>query len=347
MRPSSRAQCSAESGWNQADDLTSNTGGPSDLNVSYAYDGNALLQSATNSGTTTQLTWDTSSGLPLMIVDGSTNIIYGPNNLPLEQIGSNNQPIYYHHDQLGSTRLLTNAAGSPVETINYSPYGTPTISSGTALTNLLFAGQYTDPNNGLIYMRARWYDPGTGQFLSVDPEETQTGAAYYYASDNPTDDVDPSGQFPVGFTGNNSGSLQLIITDDTEPIDVSFRIIGVDLIHYMRTREAEGVLYVSASFPDATDPPIYTHTAVHSDWQRTPILTVPVPPGESNIIDAVLYYGNPGIYSKWVSGGPWTFTRGGGHRLPKSAPEPSPQPSPEPPVIPVPIPIPDFPPLPI
>jgi RHS repeat-associated protein len=51
-----------------------------------------------------------------------------------------------------------------------------------------------DPNNGLIYMRARWYDPGTGQFLSVDPLESQTQQAYAYADDNPVNETDPTGE---------------------------------------------------------------------------------------------------------------------------------------------------------
>jgi RHS repeat-associated protein len=50
-----------------------------------------------------------------------------------------------------------------------------------------------DPNTGLIYMQARWMDPGTGQFLSVDPLVAQTGAAYNYAGDNPTGATDPTG----------------------------------------------------------------------------------------------------------------------------------------------------------
>jgi RHS repeat-associated protein len=183
--------------------LTSNTGGASDLDLSYAYDGNGLLQSSTSSGTTTQLTWDTTASVPLLIVDGSTSIIYGPGNLPLEQIGPGDTAVYYHHDSLGSTRLLTNESGGGLETVNYSPYGTPTIASGTALTNLLFDGQYTDPSDGLIYMRARWYDPVTGQFLSVDPAESQTGAAYYYASDNPVSDDDLTGDASTGATGAN------------------------------------------------------------------------------------------------------------------------------------------------
>jgi RHS repeat-associated protein len=180
-------------GWNQADNLTSVNGGANNLGEGYAYDANGLLQSSTSNGTTTQLTWDTNASIPLLIVDGHTNIIYGPGNLPLEQISSDNQPVYYHHDQLGSTRLLTNTNGDPLETINYSPYGTPTITSGSATTNLLFAGQYTDPNNGMVYLRARWYDPATGQFLSIDPDDSQTDAAYYYAGDNPVTESDPSG----------------------------------------------------------------------------------------------------------------------------------------------------------
>jgi hypothetical protein len=42
-------------------------------------------------------------------------------------------------------------------------------------------------------MRARWYDPTTGEFLSVDPDFNQTLDAYGYADENPLDGTDPSG----------------------------------------------------------------------------------------------------------------------------------------------------------
>jgi RHS repeat-associated protein len=181
-------------GYDQAGNLTSVTGGPDSLALSYGYDGNGLLQNTTNDDTTTQLTWDPNTGsVPNLIVDDTTDIIYGPQGLPVEQIGEDDDPIYYHHDQLGSTRQLTNTAGDSIETIKYTPYGAPTIESGTATTNLLYAGQYTDPNSGMVYLRARWYDPTTGQFLSVDPLAADTGATYNYAGDNPTDETDPTG----------------------------------------------------------------------------------------------------------------------------------------------------------
>ena len=78
-------------------------------------------------------------------------------------------------------------------TFSFDPYGNVTASSGTATTSLLYAGQYLDSTTGLYYMQARWYDPGTGEFLSVDPDSNQTLDAYGYADENPLDATDPSG----------------------------------------------------------------------------------------------------------------------------------------------------------
>jgi RHS repeat-associated protein len=58
---------------------------------------------------------------------------------------------------------------------------------------LQFNGQYTDAESGLIYLRARYYDPATGQFLSVDPLAARTRARYTYAAENPLSNTDPSG----------------------------------------------------------------------------------------------------------------------------------------------------------
>ena len=50
-----------------------------------------------------------------------------------------------------------------------------------------------DPNTGLIYMRARYYDPSTGQFISRDPLEELTRQPYSYVNDNPLNGTDPTG----------------------------------------------------------------------------------------------------------------------------------------------------------
>jgi RHS repeat-associated protein len=64
---------------------------------------------------------------------------------------------------------------------------------GTTTTPLGFDGQYTSSDTGLIYLRAREYDPATAQFLSVDPLEPITGEPYSYAGDNPVNGGDPMG----------------------------------------------------------------------------------------------------------------------------------------------------------
>ena len=84
-------------------------------------------------------------------------------------------------------------AGAVLATFTYDSYGSLTASTGTATTPLLWQGQYLDATSGLYYLRARYYDPTTGQFLTVDPLVTTTNAPYTYAGDNPINAADPLG----------------------------------------------------------------------------------------------------------------------------------------------------------
>ena len=56
-----------------------------------------------------------------------------------------------------------------------------------------FAGEYTDAETGFVYLRARYYDPATGQFLSRDPIEAITRSPYAYVHGNPLNYTDPLG----------------------------------------------------------------------------------------------------------------------------------------------------------
>jgi RHS repeat-associated protein len=111
-----------------------------------------------------------------------------------EQINNTTGAVeYLHHDQQGSTRLITSSTGKTEATFTYGAYGELTGSTGTATTPLGYDGQFTNSDTGLIDLRNRLYDQSTAQFMSSDPLEAITGEPYNYADDNPVNYIDPSG----------------------------------------------------------------------------------------------------------------------------------------------------------
>jgi len=127
--------------------------------------------------------------------------VYGPSETSIEQINNTTGTMtYLHHDQAGSTRLLTGSTGTVTGKCTYGAYGAPTC-EGASTTPLGFDGQYTSADTGLIYMRSRVYDPSTAQFLTVDPAVSLTRAPYNYAGDNPVNRVDPDGLSAEGIEG--------------------------------------------------------------------------------------------------------------------------------------------------
>ncbi|MGH9224983.1 MAG: RHS repeat-associated core domain-containing protein [Acidimicrobiales bacterium] len=162
----------------------------------YGYDGDGLRRSKTVAGVVTPFTWDYSGGLPLLIDDGTNFYIYGPGGVPLEHIDRSNTVTWYHQDQLGSTRVLSNGTGATVATATYDPYGRLLASSGKS-SPLGFAGEYTDAETGFVYLRARHHDPVTGQFVSRDPLTDVTASPYAYVNGNPINFTDPSGLWGI------------------------------------------------------------------------------------------------------------------------------------------------------
>ena len=87
-----------------------------------------------------QFAWDTQAQTPLLLTDGSTVYIYGPNGLPVESIDGLDL-LYFHHDQLGSTTLLTSLTGAVGARYSYTAYGEEFQSrTGTVSNQLLFQG---------------------------------------------------------------------------------------------------------------------------------------------------------------------------------------------------------------
>jgi len=177
--------------WDQAGSLAASKG-PTIENT-FKYDGTGLRTTEVKNTSTYAMVWDSTAGIPLLLRKGNDYYVYGPGGLPIAQITSGSA-TYLHHDQLGSTRILTNTSGTVVGTYRYGPNGAFWKFTGTQGTQLGFAGQYRmHSENQLIYLRARVYDPVTAQFLSPDPMAGVSGETYAYAAANPVNLTDSFG----------------------------------------------------------------------------------------------------------------------------------------------------------
>jgi RHS repeat-associated protein len=174
--------------------------GTASTTASYRYDPTGLRRSKTVAGTITDFGWDRSAGLPMLLTEttasATTSYVYGPDGRLIEQISPTGVASYVVADQLGSTRALTDGAGNVVATFTYDAFGKRIAATGAVSTPLGFAGEYSDAETGFSYLRARYYDPATAQFLSRDPLDALTRDAYGYAAGDPVNFVDPSGLAP-------------------------------------------------------------------------------------------------------------------------------------------------------
>jgi RHS repeat-associated protein len=98
---------------------------------------------------------------------------------------------YFLTDHLGTTTALTDGSGTLVETLNYDSFGN---NAGSARTRYTYTGRERDPDTGLLYYRARFYDPQLGRFISEDPIGLVGGINLFaYVFNNPATYTDPSG----------------------------------------------------------------------------------------------------------------------------------------------------------
>ncbi len=160
----------------------------------YAYNGDGLLQSRTGAGATTFL-WDPSTSPSRELKQGSDNIIYGLG--PLYVVKADATTVTFARDGSKNVRAEVNASGTATASFRYRAYGQLAQSTNTGPTYLGLASQLLDPS-GLYYMRARWYDPLEGRFVTRDPysghhDEPASLNAYAYAAANPVMLSDPTG----------------------------------------------------------------------------------------------------------------------------------------------------------
>jgi RHS repeat-associated protein len=106
----------------------------------------------------------------------------------------------YHFDSRGSTIAMTDGTGQIVNEYSYGPNGERTGIVEATPNPFGYIGRYgvMEEGNGLKFMRARYYDDGSGRFLNKDliPGDIRTPQSlnrYAYAQNNPVNWIDPLG----------------------------------------------------------------------------------------------------------------------------------------------------------
>jgi RHS repeat-associated protein len=147
----------------------------------------------------------------MRIGNGVTNyFVYGAGLLyEVTETATTTNIATYHYDARGSTVALTDNNGNVTDHIEYSAYGMVSYRIGTNDTPFLYNGRYgvQSDANGLLYMRARFYNPYLCRFINADPTGFSGGLNWYaFADGNPISEIDP---FGLGAVGEDTGGSWL------------------------------------------------------------------------------------------------------------------------------------------
>ncbi|HWL37079.1 MAG TPA: RHS repeat-associated core domain-containing protein [Frankiaceae bacterium] len=213
--------------------------------VAYGYDANGATTSRGSGGTAQQYSWDKLHRLKAVTGAGAATFVYDADGTRLLRTSGGTTTLYLDGMELASTAaggtttvaatryyggfavrtasnavhvLLRNRQNSSsvaydttadVATYQrYTPYGSRRGATPLALTDRRFLDK-TEDASGLVAMGARYYDPGIGRFLSVDPladlNAPQSLASYSYSLGNPATLADPSGLSAIDPDGAGGG----------------------------------------------------------------------------------------------------------------------------------------------
>jgi RHS repeat-associated protein len=110
---------------------------------------------------------------------------------------------YYLYNGHGDVTRVIDQNGNIVDSYTYDEWGNILSKQESMPQPLKYAGEYYDDESGLYYLRARYYDPTIGRFISKEPYEGEITNPlslnlYTYVTNNPLIYVDPSGNYLVG-----------------------------------------------------------------------------------------------------------------------------------------------------
>ncbi|HET7585535.1 MAG TPA: RHS repeat-associated core domain-containing protein [Gemmatimonadaceae bacterium] len=182
--------------WNSLGQLTQVV--KNGVTTTFGYDGFGRRVRKTTGSTTTRYLWDGDDLVDEL--DGSGHPIreyaYFPGtDQPYSVRRASDSTVYFYvREAPGHVVALVDTTNQVVDTYEYSPYGTLLSSTEAVAQPLKYMGRELDSETGLYYVRARYYDPDVGRFISEDPIGLNGGInPYAYAAGDPLNTRDPAG----------------------------------------------------------------------------------------------------------------------------------------------------------
>jgi RHS repeat-associated protein len=172
----------------------------------YDANGNRIKKVTTNATTLYLVATVNPTGYPQVVEESSvtgstTNLVksytYGLSLISQRAI-SGGAINFYGCDGLGTVRFLTDTNANITDTYAYDAFGNLVASSIVTTNNYRFTAQQLDPDLNLYYNRARYMNPATGRFMTMDSYEgSQDNPSsihkFGYCFGNPVNRIDPTG----------------------------------------------------------------------------------------------------------------------------------------------------------
>jgi len=225
--------------------------------VSLLYDGLGTRVAKAKQGVTTRYLVDDLSptGYPQVVEELTNGVVQREYTYGLQRISQNQSaqgvwtPSFYEYDGGGNVRLLTNSSGAVTDTYEYDAFGNLISTAGTTPNEFYYRGEQYDADLGFYYLRARYYNPATGRFVTQDPwggdiYDPASLHRYRYAKGNPANYIDPSGQGAISEYAFNLGlkygdKVAAVYELGQEIACVYFTLAaGVDVVNHWIQRSA-------------------------------------------------------------------------------------------------------------
>jgi RHS repeat-associated protein len=174
---------------------------PGGREIGYQYNGDGLLAARIMNGETTRYHYD--RGMRYLETSGGADVARTAfTQGPLVRQVSGQGKAYFVTDGHGDVRALYDAAGQSVGSYSYGAFGEKQEASGSFDNPFRYTGEPWEEEVGLLYLRARFYAPGVGRFVTEDTYQGQlevpwTQHRFVYVGNNPLNLWDPSGNVPL------------------------------------------------------------------------------------------------------------------------------------------------------